>query len=278
MAAVTDLSDLINLSTGGGAGAPETAFWFKSARIAGVAPTAPVVGRPASLWRYDGNPAGGAIPGAAAVPTRATQGALPFTNPGGGRQKWMMQAWCSGLVAGTLVLYDRLLHNGGLVGNVATAQTVGGTLTRNTGGVGNRAWVEIYTAIGGTATTVTMSYTNQAGTSGRTSTAVAIGGTGFNEATRMILMPLQGTDTGIQAIASITLAATTGTAGSIGATIGRPLAYMPMTPAGGFGWRDFTTGLPGVPEVPTDACLALYWIPQTTTVPEFDGGYGMVEK
>jgi hypothetical protein len=277
MAAITDLSDLINLQTGGGTAAPETVFWHKQARTAGAAGTAPIVGRPCSLWRYDGQPAAGAIPGAVSVPTRATQGALPFTNPGGAREKFMVQSWAAGLVAGTLVLYDRLLHIGGLSGTTATAQTVGGTLTRNTGGVGNMAWVEIYTLIGTTGSTVTMSYTNTTPTSGRTSTAVVIGGTNFREVSRVIPLPLQAGDLGIQAVASITMA-TTGTAGNIGVTIAKPIAYMPMAPAGGFGWRDFTTGLPGVPEIDTDACLSLLWFPQTTTVPEFFGGYNMVEK
>lgn len=277
MAALADLSDLINRATGGSSGTPQNVFLHKQARIAGAAATALIAGRMASLWRYDGHPAGGAVPGAVAAPTNATVGALPFTDPGGGRQSWMVQAWATGLVGGTLILVDRLLHIGGLSGTVTTAQTVGGSLTRNTGGEGNMLLAEIYTQIGATSTTITASYTNQAGTTGRTTTAVAIGNTGFREVTRAILLPLQSGDTGVQAVASCTLAATTGTAGSFGITVVRPRAYVGIGAAGNPGWRDFVTGLPGIPENEAGSCLSFLWVPNNTTAPELFGGYGIVE-
>lgn len=278
MTAITDLSDLINLSTGGGSAAAQNAFFFKAARVAGAAATAPIAGRPASLWTYDGSTGPGAAPGAVAIPTNATAGALPFTSPGGGRESWLVQAWATGLVAGTLVLYDRLLHIGGLSGTVTTAQTVGGTLTRNTAGTGNFIMAEVYTIIGTTATTITCSYSNTTPTSGRTTTAVAFGGTGFREVTRAVLMPLQSGDTGVSAVASTTVLASTLTAGNFGITVGKPLAYVGIGAAGAPGWRDFVTGLPGIPEIESGACLSLLWFPSTTTAPEIFGGYSIVEK
>jgi len=44
------------------------------------------------------------------------------------------------------------------------------------------------------------------------------------------------------------------------------------------GWRDFVTGLPGIPSPGDDACLAFLFVPVTTTAPEFFGGYSIVEK
>jgi hypothetical protein len=277
MAAIADLSDLINLSTGGGAAAAQANFFFKSARIAGAAATANIAGRPCSLWRYDGTPSAGAVPGAVAAPTNATAGALPFTSPGGGRESWLVQAWETGLVAGTLILYDRLLHIGGLSGTTITAQPVGGTLTRNTGGVGNFIMVEIYTAIGATARTVTAIYDDTTPASS-TTTAVAMGGTGFQEATRAILLPLASGDTGVTAVTSVTISATTGTAGNFGVTVGKPLAYIGLGAPGAPGWRDFVTGMPGIPNVESGACLSLLWVPATVTAPEIFGGYSIVEK
>lgn len=277
MAALTGLSDLVNRATGGNSGTPQNVFFHKQARVAGAAATALIAGRPASLWTYDGSPAGGATPGAVAVPTNATTGALPFTDPGGGRASWLTQVWATGLVSGTLILYDRLLHIGGLSGITTTAQTVGGTLTRNTGGVGNMAMVEIYTIIGATGTTFTMEYTNQSGTASRVTPATVIGGTGFREVTRAILLPLQSGDTGIQAVANVDLLATTGTAGSFGVTVFKPLAYISIGTAGNAGWRDFVTGLPGVPATEAGACLSLLWMPNTVTAPEIFGGYSIVE-
>jgi hypothetical protein len=278
MAELVDVSDICNLQTGGGAVGPQSPFFFKLGRIAGAAAPATIAGRPASLWRYDGQPAGAPIPTTVEAPTNASVGALPFTSPTGGRQAWQLQGWATGLVPGTLVLYDRLLHIGGLNGTVTTAQTVGGTLTRNTGGVGNMMWAEIYTNIGATARTLTASYTNQAGTSGRTSIATPIGATGFLEATRVLLMPLASGDTGVQAVASVTLSATTGTAGNFGVTVAKPLAYIGVGGAGAPGWRDFITGLPGIPELPVGCCPALLWFPSTTTAPEIFGGINSVEK
>lgn len=275
MAAIADVSDF--LAKGSSTSAPpQNVFFFKSARIAGAAPAANIAGRPCSLWRYDGSSSGGAIPGAVSVPTNATAGALPFVDPGGGREAILTQFWSTGLVGGTLILYDRLLHIGGLSGTVTTAQAVGGSITRNTGGVGNLAMIEVYTAIGATARTVTMSYTDQDGNPG-TSPAVAIGSTGFAEVTRAIFMPLASGDTGVRGVTSVTLSATTGTAGNFGVTIGRPLAYAGIGAPGAPGWRDFLTGL-ALPKIDPGACLALLWMPTTTTAPEITGGYGIVES
>ena len=168
MTALTDLSDLVNKATGGNSGTPENLWFHKQARVGGAAATAPIAGRPASLWTYDGQPAAGATPTSAAICDNTTNGGLKQTDPGGGRQKFLYGAWATGLVAGTLVLYDRLLHIGGLSGTTATAQNVQTTtpspaLTRYTNGSGNMAWAEIYTIIGTTGSTITMSYVDQDG-------------------------------------------------------------------------------------------------------------------
>lgn len=281
MAAITDLSALINRATGGNSGTPENIWFHKVARIAGAAATAPIAGRAASLWTYDGFPGAGVAPTTAAIPDNTTNGGLKQTDPSGGREKWMYSAWACGLVAGTLILYDRLLHIGSLSGTTATAQNVQTTtpspaLTRYTNGLGNIAFIEIYAQIGTTSTTVTMNYNDQSG-SDSTSPAVAIGNTGFREATRVIFLPLAAGDTGIQAVKTITLAASTTTAGNIGVTIAHPLAYIGIGMPGGAGWRDFSTGLPGIPEIETDACLAFLWIPNTTTAPEVFGCLSTIE-
>jgi hypothetical protein len=179
------------------------------------------------------------------------------------------------------MLYDRLFWQSNLSGTTTTAQTAQGAgttpLTRYTDGIGNIAWVEIYSQIGTSTTSVTASYTNQAGTSGKTTTAVTIGGTGFREQTRVIMLPLQTGDTGVQNVNTMTVLTSTGTAGLIGITVAHPLALMTIGQAGGSGWRDFTTGLPGIPEIKTSACLSLLWFPSTTTSPEIFGGLSLVE-
>jgi hypothetical protein len=172
-----------------------------------------------------------------------------------------------------LLLYDRLLHNGGLSGTSTVAQTVGGTLTRNTGGVGNIIFLEIYTQVGATATTIEVSYTNQGGTSGQITPAISFGGTGLREAQRLIPVPLASGDTGVQAVASVDLVAGTGTGGNFGVTIARPIAYIPINIGGVGGWRDFVTGLPGIPKLDAGSCLSLaFFSHDTTNIDLFFGG------
>jgi hypothetical protein len=282
MAAITDLSDLIHRQSGGSNGSPSNLFFHKVPRVAGVAATAPIIGRPASLWTYDGMPAGGAVPTSAAIPDRSLQGAIPFTAPGGSRDLHLIGASITPLTAGVFLLYDRLFHIGGLSGTSTADQTVQGSpaspaLTRNTGGAGNIAWYEIYTLIGTTSTTLTMTYTDDAGNSGQTST-INIGATSFREVTRAQRIPLATGDTGIQAIEKVKLTATTGTLGNFGITLAQPLAWIPVGVAGTAGWRDYTTGLPGIPVIDPDACLALMFIPAAATAPEVWGCLATVEK
>jgi hypothetical protein len=148
---------------------------------------------------------------------------------------------------------------------------------RNTGGAGNIAWYEIYTAIGTTSTTLTMTYTDQDGNTGQTST-INIGGTGFREVTRAQRIPLAAGDTGMRAIEKVKLTATTGALGDFGITIAQPLAWIPVGSAGTMGWRDYTTGLPGIPVPDPDACLAVMFLPAVATAPEVWGCFATVEK
>jgi hypothetical protein len=49
----------------------------------------------------------------------------------------------------------------------------------------------------------------------------------------------------------------TATAGNFGITLARPIAWLPVDQAGTMGWRDYTTGLPGIPEIEPNSCLSL---------------------
>jgi hypothetical protein len=174
------------------------------------------------------------------------------------------------------------MHIGGLSGASTADQDVQDeppsvAITRNTNGEGNIAWYEIYTQIGVTSTTLTMTYTDDAGNSGQTST-INIGATNFREATRAQRIPLAAGDNGIRAIEKVKLTATTGTAGNFGITLAQPLAWIPVGTAGTAGWRDYTTGLPGIPVIDPDACLGLMFIAASTVAPEVWGCIATVEK
>lgn len=282
MTALTNLSDIVNRATGGNSGTPEHLWFSRLDRLqGGTAPVATVAGRITSLWGYAGSPAGVDVstpPGAASNPTRATSGALKQANPGGGRQKWLLGMEIVSSQVGAVLLYDRLMQVSGLSGTVTTAQTItSGTITRYTGGDGNVLYAEIYTAVGATPTTITASYTNQAGTSGKTTTAVVFGGAGYQEVGRLIQLPLAAGDTGVRSVQSVTLAASSGTAGDFGVTIAHPLCFDAIGQAGAGFPRDMITGLPSLPEIVTDAALALAWLAGGTTAPQVFGALHSVE-
>ena len=279
MTAFADLSELINRFTGGNSGNPQNIFFYKSARVGGAVATAPVIGRWTSLWEYEGVPAHGAAPTATgAALDNTTDGGLKQTDPSGGRELWCAGATCAGANPGTLLFYDRLAHDGTFSGTTTGAQTVSFTPpSRYSTGAGNCIYLEINTIIGSTATTVQASYTNQAGTSGRTTQAVAIGGTGLREANRLIMLPLQAGDTGVQNIASVTLAATTGTAGAFSVILAHPLLNCPTGLAAG-SVRDLVSQMPSLIEIEIDACIAMAFFAGTITALEMIGSIHMAER
>lgn len=171
---------------------------------------------------------------------------------------------------GVYLVVDRLSHQGGLDGTLTTAQTTNlptAALTRYTDGVGVMVGLTIYTSIGSTATTVTVSYTNQAGTAGRTSVAQVFGGSGFNTSPRTVILPLQAGDTGVKSVESVTLAATTGTIGNFGVTLFKILGAICVTDINAIAWADIISGglCGGIPEVKDDAHLSLMFIGDNTT-------------
>ena len=137
------------------------------------------------------------------------------------------------------------------------------------------AFIEIYTQIGATLTTIKMDYTNQDGVTGQISELTAIGNNGRREAGRIIPMPLKKGDTGVQAVKSVTLTATTGTVGDFGVVIAHPLSLFSSAAAGSCGWRDYTNA--GIPEIMNNECLAVMFTPSAATVPEIFGNFTMVE-
>jgi len=278
MAALSGLSDLINRQSGGNNGNPNNLFFYKVPRVAGATATTPVLGRDHSLWQYEGVPSGGAIPTIAEIPTRTTIGAMPFTAPINSQEKLLISAGITSTVPGLYLLYDRLFQIGGLSAAVTTDQQIQSpTLTRNTGGVGNIAFYEIYSQIGTTSTTLTMTYTNQAGVAGRVS-SINIGGTGFRESSRIQRIPLASGDTGIRAIEKIALSTSTGTAGNFGITLVQALSWQSIVLSGLMGWRDYTTGLPGIPSIHPNACLSYLFRAGAATAPDIFGCLAFVEK
>jgi len=169
----------------------------------------------------------------------------------------------------TAIIVDLLNHSGGLSGTTTGAQTANlptAALTRYTSGEGVMAGLIVYTAVGTTATTVTINYTNQSGTSGQISTATQIGATSYRETGALIPIPLAAGDTGVRSVESVTLAGTTGTAGNFGVCLFKPLQMMALNDVMGAMPLDAVSsgGIIGsLCEVHPDACLTLATIANT---------------
>ena len=235
-------------------------------------------GTPASCWTgFDG--ASGSVPNptTAVATNNATAGAI--CAPGASRIVQITGAQTQSIVAGdtstgVVIVADRLSHQGGLVGNSTSTQTTNlptAALTRYTSGEGVWIALENYVALGGTQTTATVSYTNQAGTAGRTGTC-QIGGGSFGSLASLRLVALQAGDTGARSVESVTLTATTGVAGNFGVTLFRPLVPFPF-PGGATGEMLFQTAMEyllggggaALPRVDAAACLWLIHLSSVST-------------
>jgi len=280
MGNIRDISDLISKSTSGSNGDPELIFFNKIPRISPEAAASnPIAGRAVSLWTYWGTPEQGEVPTSTGqVLYSSSIGAIKFASaiPGFERNITQVQAINHTTNYGTLILYDRLFHDGGLsAAGVTLEQTVQGNppspaITRNVSGEGNFMLVEIYTNIGNTAVNLSAEYINQDGQVA-SSHLTSFGGN-INAATHAMFIPFSGRDSGVRAVTKIRLSNSTATVGNFGITIGKPIAYIPLSLAGVSYWRDFTTGLPTVPKLDNDACLALLFVSCfTTTPPEISG-------
>jgi hypothetical protein len=283
---IVSLSDLINLATGGGSGSPEQINFFKTHLRAGAAPGTLVAGRLTDLWEYDGSPSGASTtaPTTSAVVTNATNGAWKQATSASGAKKRLVSVTAVSLVAGSLIIYDRLVQHGGFSGTTTGAQTTNiGTwpaLTRFTSGIGVELYAEIYTAVGSPGTTVTSVYTNTTPTGSRTTQSTTFGGTGFLEAQRLIPLPLQIGDKGVTLVTSGTIAASTLTAGNWGLTLLYPLVVLPLPLLGaGRMWSGIMqAGGPLNLGATADSCIAMMWHPSTTTAPQIFGQAFFLEK
>lgn len=237
-----------------------------------------------SLWRATGQPGQGAIPGAAAVCNNSLTGAFQFTQqtpPATSYGAWA-SAVCSNSAV-TIEIHDRLMHMGGLSGTVTTAQTVNLDLNANlaTDNLGERKgdanfsnvqwWLEWYTDTGGTAVTATVGVTYNDGTSDNLS-AISLAAT--RRASLMVplngYIPAAAAGKYIRDVDSVTLSATTGTAGSFGVTATRPRMDLPLPLANKkeiFNWADL-----GLPEIFNSSCLFPLQLASTTTTGTVRGG------
>lgn len=237
-----------------------------------------------SLFRANGQPAQGSIPSTAAVCNQSTTGAMLFkqqTDPATSYVAYFEAA--SSNQAMTMELHDRLVAMGGLSGTVTTAQTVGIDLSTllSTSNMAARIgdsnysdvqwWLEWYTDTGATAVTATVAVVYTDGTTGNLS-SISLAAT----RRASFMQPLNGSIPSgisgkyIRGVTSVTLSATTATAGSFGvtATRWRSSVFLPIANA------KFSSDWASLPinEVPNNACPMIIMLCSTTTTGTLRGG------
>ena len=237
-----------------------------------------------SLWRATGQPGQGAIPAATTVCNNTTLGGMGFsqqTSPSTSYGSYMEVATSNSAM--TVEIHDRLAHMGGLNGTLTTAQTVSLDLSAlgATNNISNRIgdtnysdvqwWLEWYTATGTTAVTATVNVTYNDGTTGALTGAslAAIRPAGFMLSLNA-LIPAASSGKYIRGVNSVTLSATTGTAGSFGVTATRPR----MTLAAPIANMKFVADWAqlGFPEISNGACLFPIVLTSTSSTGTVRGG------
>lgn len=223
-------------------------------------------------------------PGTPGVAGRATDGTaagdagcLPLTTPASG-SNYLVGWTAHAAIAHPIWLMDVLWVNSGLTVTTTTAQTVNSVawpardLRGSTSGYGVQIGILVVTATtnGGNIANTTMSYTNQAGTAGRTATLAFFPATA--NAGTIAWFELQAGDTGVQSIQSVTLGTSYG-GGAISLIAARMLACAPTTTASigaSAPIRPTDLGGAGI-KLYAGACLLTAYKPTSTTATVMDG-------
>lgn len=230
--------------------------------------TSQLAGSFTALWRSAGIPGQGAIPTTVAICDNTTLGGFTFTNPVAPVKTYLARLFFVSSNTGTDVqIHDRLAHAGGKSGTVTTAQTVNVDASDvalvDRRGDANYSdvqwWLEWYTTTGSTAVNATCAVTYDDETTANIVIAVAAS----TAASRMLAINSTTAGRFIKSIQSVTLSASTGTAGNFGVTATRALCGVSLGLANAGEVADWA--YLGLPRVNDNACLTMVTINGTTS-------------
>jgi hypothetical protein len=237
-----------------------------------------VAGRAWSLWSMAGYPAAGSydtsLAGVALTSTGGlVAGQVPFYNPASGNT-YLSRFSANATIAGTLILADRLWHNGGFTITSTGSQTVTSAafpardLDGSTNGRGVFIGVEISVAVTTNAPTLTMTYVNSTNTGGSRTSTNLLATTSTNVAGSFYMMGLQSGDVGVRQVSTLTLSASWVT-GTMNMVAYRPIAYLPLT--GAFIPNAIDALTSGMPRLFDGTVPFFIFIPSTTTTSNISG-------
>lgn len=252
-------------------------------RVAKAVTATLVAGRPASLWSLGGTPGAGSfdntlngvvLSSSSTVPN----GAIRHYNPASGNA-YLAFLEAIATQQGVLELRDRLWHNGGYTITSTAAQnsttptwpsrcpTSGSDDTPATTGLGVQLALEISAAAGAAAPTITVSYTNEGGTSGKTGTNILA--TANSPAIGAVYdIGWAAGDQGVRSVQSLTLSASW-VSGTMNLVAYRYLASLATGPGGNA--LDWLTG--GGARLYDGVVPWMVFIPSTTTATAIQGSY-----
>ena len=241
-------------------------------------------------WK-DAGTLGAWAPGTPGLAGRATDGTAEggcifFPDAGAGKARYLTGASFTATVAGSYSLYDVLWVNSGLVVTTTTAQTINSVTlpARDYNGTtsGQGCVIGIY-AVGalGNAAVVsnsTISYTNSAGTAGRTARLSATAPNNFPATPvigTVVWFELDAGDVGVQSIQSVTLN-TTLTSGTASVFIARKLIDVPVA-TGNIQYQTLLNNGNGV-VLYDNACILPFAQTSTTSATNIQGTVTTMER
>lgn len=244
-------------------------------QFVGIAKTASrttIAAMPFSVFDLAGNNGAGTLAGAntanGVVPTDATAGCPIINAFGGGATGYLAKLEFGSTVASRLRLFDLLFKAGAYSFNAnttLTSQPSYASRIPDSDYTGTQIWIEAVTAHTGNLS-IAVTYTNQSGTTGKTTGTVATGVA--PTVGLMIQLPLAAGDSGVQKIESVV--ATVSTAGTFNVLVLRPLwtGRVAVANAGDSHGLDKT----GMPVVFADSALFLQVIADSTAsgIPEIN--------
>jgi hypothetical protein len=236
-----------------------------------------VAGRPHSLFYTAGVPGAGSAPAASlngSVHNAPLAGCFSFVNDAA-KQYLARFAATSHAQGGLLLLCDRLWSNGGINITSTGAQAITSPAwpardnAGSTSGDGVLLGVEVSATTGSATPTLTVGYTNQAGTAGKTGTNT-VGTNASAPAGSFFPIGLAAGDRGVRSVQSLTLSASW-VSGTIHLVAYRVVTALELV-AGGIGNAvDAITG--GMPELFDDSCLWPVFIPSTSLTTQISGQF-----
>lgn len=241
--AITTMDGLVK-----GLAGSEVLSWYKTTS------TTTVAGYDLSWWYLGGAPAIPSIPSSVAIACTSTEAGAPTMAIVSTDKYYAGVADVVATALQTFTLNDRLYHCGGLVGNSTSLQsfTVTSTVAMDNGRISTDTptewWAEVYTTMG---TAASSCYFDVTYTDGSTGIIAQTWGSTMRQS--RLLRILSTSNKIIQSIHGATLQVTTGTAGSWGVTVGRPL--FSLTPPAANQGVSYDFAQIGMPQISSRACL-----------------------